>query len=47
VQEKLVVPACDMVAATAEVLKREVSLSAERGGFKSEFGVLLSPLINI
>jgi hypothetical protein len=36
VQESLVVPAGDILAATIEVLRREESLSAERGGFKGE-----------
>ncbi|CAK9787096.1 unnamed protein product [Cutaneotrichosporon oleaginosum] len=34
VQESLIVPAKDIIAATIEVLRREESLSTERGGFK-------------
>lgn len=35
-QESLVVPAGDILAATIEVLRREESLSTERGGFKGK-----------
>ena len=35
-QESLVVPAGDIIAATYEALKREQQLSKERGGFKGK-----------
>lgn len=37
IQESLVVPDTEVLVAGAEVIFREQSLSAERGGFKGEF----------